>query len=63
MKEEKRIANALESIAKSLSALVKETKANRELKQKLLDEDLQEVTSKIENLKENFFDFDDTINN
>lgn len=63
MKMEERIAIALENIAISLNALAEDTKADREFKQKIVEQDLQEITAKLEILKENFFNFDDSIDN
>lgn len=54
MTTDERIATALESIAKSLSALAEDTKANKELKATLIKnvDDMQEA---IDDLKEDPF--------
>lgn len=60
MREDKRVANALESIAKSLGELVKETKASRKLKERALENEFVEVITSLEGLKENYFGSDNS---
>ncbi len=50
MKTDERIATALESIAKSLSALAEDTKANKELKATLIKnvDDMQEAIERLQ---------------